>query len=75
MVRYRLSKIRTQDENLNRVQDSISTVLDQIQNATFARVPATATASGSPGQFAYDTSYLYICIATNTWMRVAIATF
>lgn len=36
-------------------------------------VPASATATGKPGQIAYDTSYLYVCVATDTWRRVAIA--
>lgn len=38
-------------------------------------VPASASAPGRARQFAYDASYLYICVATNTWMRVAIATW
>ena len=38
-------------------------------------VPASAGASGTVGQIAYDTGYIYICTATNTWKRVAIATW
>jgi hypothetical protein len=38
-------------------------------------VPATATSSGTAGQIAYDTSFLYVCVATNTWRRVAIGTW
>ena len=38
-------------------------------------VPATATSVGSVGQWAADTSYLYICVATNTWMRTALETW
>lgn len=38
-------------------------------------VPASAGASGTLGQIAYDTGYIYICTATNTWKRVAIATW
>lgn len=30
----------------------------------------TATSTGTKGQMAYDTSYLYICVATNSWIRV-----
>ena len=37
--------------------------------------PATATSAGIAGQVAYDSGFFYICIATNTWKRVAIATF
>lgn len=38
-----------------------------------SRTPASATASGTIGQIAWDTSYIYICTATNTWRRVGIA--
>lgn len=37
--------------------------------------PASATASGTPGQIAFDQSYLYICTGTNTWKRTAIASW
>lgn len=37
--------------------------------------PASASASGTPGQIAYDASYVYVCVATNTWKRVAISTW
>lgn len=32
-------------------------------------VPATATSTGTPGDFAADASYFYICTATDTWRR------
>lgn len=38
-------------------------------------VPASATAAGTTGQLAEDGGYLYVCTATNTWMRTALATF
>lgn len=38
-----------------------------------AGTPATTTSPGVAGQITYDTSYLYICIATNTWRRIAHA--
>ena len=37
--------------------------------------PATATSTGIAGQIAYDSGFLYICIQTNVWKRVAISTF
>lgn len=37
--------------------------------------PATATSSGVAGQVAYDSTNFYVCIASNTWVRVALATF
>ena len=38
-------------------------------------VPALATSTGTAGQVAYDSGFFYICISTNVWKRVAIATF
>jgi len=40
-----------------------------------AFTPATSGAAGTAGQFTYDTHYLYLCVAVNTWLRVAIATW
>jgi hypothetical protein len=37
--------------------------------------PASAAATGVKGTIQYDSSYIYICTATNTWKRVAIATW
>ena len=35
--------------------------------------PASASAAGVAGQIAWDASYVYVCTATNTWKRAAIA--
>jgi hypothetical protein len=40
-----------------------------------ARTPATAGAAGNQGDICWDADYIYICTATNTWKRVAIATW
>jgi len=37
--------------------------------------PASATAAGTAGEVAWDANYIYVCIATNTWKRVAIGTW
>jgi len=37
--------------------------------------PASASAAGTAGTVAWDSSYIYVCIATNTWVRAAIATW
>ena len=37
--------------------------------------PSSATAPGSVGQWAADSTYLYVCIAANTWVRSALATW
>ena len=40
-----------------------------------ARTPASASATGTTGEICWDSSYIYVCIATNTWKRVAISTW
>ena len=33
-------------------------------------VPVSLSASGTPGQIAYDNNYFYVCTATNTWTKI-----
>lgn len=40
-----------------------------------AKTPASASAAGTAGDICWDASYLYICTATNTWRRIAHATW
>ena len=40
-----------------------------------AGTPASATAAGVTGTIEWDASYIYVCTATNTWKRTAIATW
>lgn len=37
--------------------------------------PASAAATGNAGEFTWDTSYIYVCTATDTWKRAAISTW
>lgn len=37
--------------------------------------PANAAAAGVAGTIVTDTGFIYVCTATNTWKRVAIATW
>ena len=43
--------------------------------ATSPTVPATAGATGTTGEIAWDANYVYVCTATNTWKRAGIATW
>jgi len=40
-----------------------------------ANVPSTATSAGMTGDIAIVAGFLYVCVATNTWRRVALTTF
>jgi len=42
---------------------------------TQTSTPASAGASGVAGTITWDSDYIYICTATDTWKRVAIATW
>jgi hypothetical protein len=37
--------------------------------------PASATGPGTAGTVVWDSDYVYVCTATDTWKRVAIATW
>lgn len=38
---------------------------------TFSSVPTSSSDTGTIGQVAKDSTYLYICVSTNTWERIA----
>jgi hypothetical protein len=37
--------------------------------------PLHPNSTGTTGQIAYDSGYVYICVATNTWKRSALSTW
>lgn len=37
--------------------------------------PASAGATGAIGEIAVDAGYVYLCVATDTWLRAAISTW
>ncbi len=59
------------------VDAAIDTVIARDSEVTLAPVsaPATAVDTCTAGTWAYDTGYIYICTATDTWLRAAIATW
>lgn len=44
-------------------------------NLATSSTPVSASATGNQGDIAWDSSYIYICTATNTWRRVAHSTW
>lgn len=38
-------------------------------------VAITSTSNGNPGQIFYDSGYIYVCTATNTWRRASLGTW
>ena len=37
--------------------------------------PSTASSTGSAGDIRYDSGYVYVCVATDTWKRAALTTW
>lgn len=48
-------------------------VIEGVQPGEIVSAPGTASSTGLAGQIAYDSSYIYVCTAANTWKRAAIA--
>lgn len=40
-----------------------------------SKTPSSASDTGNAGEICWDSSYIYVCTATNTWKRVAISTW
>lgn len=53
---------------------SLSVAADSV-TVTTAKTPASATDTGTQGQICWDASYIYVCTATNVWVRAALATW
>lgn len=49
--------------------------IGDVQIQAQALTPASAAAPGQPGALRWDADFIYICVATNAWKRVAIATW
>lgn len=54
--------------NENRVQ-ALSTL--NIPTGT----PSSSSAAGTAGDIVWDSAYLYVCVSSNSWKRVALSTF
>ena len=39
------------------------------------RTPPTAVSLGEKGQIIWDSSYIYVCVATNTWKRAGLSSW
>lgn len=53
------------------LQQALDFLNDTIGNGTIV----LSTDPGWPGQICYDSSFLYVCTALNTWKRIALVTW
>ena len=62
--------------NLDAAKIATGTLADARLSANvplWVTAPGTATSTGTAGQVAEDDNYLYVCVATDTWRRAALA--
>ena len=50
-------------------------VATQFQLSALNTAPTSATDTGTAGEIKIDADHIYVCIATDVWERVAIATW
>ena len=48
-------------------------VVDDHIRVRTSKTPSSAAASGDAGDIAWDSSYVYVCVAANTWKRAALS--
>lgn len=52
---------------------AVSSVASSVASTiVLASPPATSTSTGKVGTIAYDSSNVYVCIATNSWKRASL---
>jgi len=66
--------VTTKDITLADVTANVITV-DQFRLSALNTPPSSASDTGTLGEIRIDGDYIYVCTATDTWKRVAIATW
>jgi hypothetical protein len=73
---YTLSNNQTFSSNVT-INGNLSVNTNVTVTGLLSATPATQTnnAIGTAGQICWDTSYIYVCIATNMWKRAALTDY
>lgn len=69
-----VTTVQTTGQNTNESLRLLTAAINS-KFPNWVAVPASASASGVAGQVAYQSGFFYICVSSNVWQRVAIATF
>lgn len=73
-----ISITNAQWQYLGDMNQSINTTDDVVFNAltiSTPKTPSSAADTGVTGEITWDNDYIYVCVATDTWKRVAISTW
>lgn len=64
------------DETNPTISDGIGLHIGgKILRLATSKTPASAGATGNQGEICWDSGYMYVCIATDTWERAALASW
>lgn len=59
------------DTPLNAALVNLDTRLTALNGVSVVSIPTTNASAGSVGQIASNSTHFYVCVATNSWIRVA----
>lgn len=65
-------------DNVTRASNQVvlgNSDVDSFRLGGTLRTISSSTETGQIGEFCYDADYLYMCVATDTWKRVALSTW
>jgi len=65
----------TVNQQLSNILNGELAWTDPASKVNLGTAPASATSTGAQGDVVWTADYIYVCTATNTWKRVAIATW
>lgn len=76
-IRCDAANVDVTDTNEYFTGTDLETILDEIGFDLIERgnAPSSASDTGTAGEIRIDSSYIYYCTATNTWVRAALATW
>lgn len=63
------------DDAINRLQVTGSVKASQYRLSAFNTAPTSATDTGTPFEVRITATFIYVCTATNTWVRTALSTW
>jgi len=66
---------KTDYNELDKLQVNGSALCTQYKISALNTAPATATSTGTLGEIRVTGTHIYVCIATNTWVRTALTTW
>lgn len=66
----------TAKNEITALQSNVASIQTTVTNVvTSNATPASSSSLGTVGQIATDLTHIYVCVATNTWLRANLVSF